>query len=126
MIILADDDPEDSELVNEALHRNHFSGETVMAEIGQLLMDLLHSPATANPQLILLDLNMPRKSGFEALKEIRSDEDLKAIPVVVLTASSNSNDEVRCFELGCNLYLRKPTLPQEYDALVRLIARFLF
>ena len=125
MVYLVDDDTDDLELIQEALHRNHYTGPIATALNGLALMNALSKPKRILPRLILLDLNMPLKNGFEVLQEIKSDTDLKAIPVVVLTASRKAEDEKRCYALGCNLFQSKPDTIIEYNKLVVRIFGFL-
>jgi chemotaxis family two-component system response regulator Rcp1 len=68
---------------------------------------------------------MPLKNGFEVLSELKNDPLLKSIPVMILTASSNKQDEIRCFELGCNMFWNKPSTLAEYNTLVNVIINFL-
>jgi CheY-like chemotaxis protein len=128
MVFLVDDDSDDIEIVQEALYRNNYHGEIGFASNGQVLMDQLSSVAAAEkkkPDLILLDPNMPLKNGFEVLSELKNDPLLKSIPVMILTASSNKQDEIRCFELGCNMFWNKPSTLAEYNTLVNVIINFL-
>lgn len=124
VVLLADDDFDDLELVKEAFYKSGFQGSIATALNGQLLMDQLHHSAE-RPDLILLDLNMPLKSGFEALKEIKQDPLLKSIPVMILTASSRKEDELKCFELGCISFWRKPVTMDEYNTLANGVKAFL-
>ena len=128
MVFLVDDDLDDIEIVQEALYRNNYKGEVGMAANGKVLMDQLSAAKTEKhkkPDLILLDLNMPLKNGFEVLTELKSHPNLRSIPVIVLTASSNKQDEIKCFELGCNMFWNKPSSMDEYDTLVSLVINFL-
>jgi DNA-binding response OmpR family regulator len=121
MVFLVDDDSDDIELVHEALNRHAYGGGVAALRNGEELMGKLKGLAHNLPKAIILDLNMPLKDGFEVLEEIRKEERLAAIPVIILTASSNERDKIRCRELGCKLYLQKPTTVKEYDNLVSLI-----
>lgn len=125
MVFLVDDDMDDLEIVQDVLEKNNYEGEIVLAANGQVLMNLLTQSPQKKPELILLDLNMPLKNGFQVLEEIRSHPELKSIPVFILTASSNKNDELRCFQLGCNLFWKKPNTIDEYNTLIRLMINFL-
>jgi DNA-binding response OmpR family regulator len=122
MLFLVDDDTDDIELVHEALTRQAYQGEVAALSNGQELMQKLKGSITTNlPRAIVLDLNMPLKDGFEVLEEMRGERRLAEIPVIILTASSNHRDKIRCHELGCKLYLQKPATVEEYDKLVALI-----
>ncbi|HEX8638132.1 MAG TPA: response regulator [Pyrinomonadaceae bacterium] len=122
-ILLADDDPDDRLLVREAFEENHLLNPLHTVEDGEELMDYLHKrgkfAATAvRPNLILLDLNMPRKSGMEALREIKSDASLRTIPVIVLTTSKAEEDILKTYGLGVNSFIVKPVT---FDSLVDLV-----
>ena len=121
-ILLADDDADDRLLVREAFEENHLLNVLDTVEDGEELMNYLHRRSgyenAARPSLILLDLNMPRKSGFEALREIKSDEELRRIPVVILTTSKAEEDIVRSYDLGVNSFIVKPVT---FDALVETV-----
>ncbi len=122
-ILMADDDPDDRLLVQEAFKENRLINNLETVEDGEQLMDFLHrrgkfADITITPGLILLDLNMPRKSGLEALKEIKSDEKLRRLPVVILTTSKAEEDILRSYDLGVNSFIVKPVT---FDSLVELI-----
>jgi two-component system, response regulator len=115
VVLLADDDEEDRMLTCDALVESHFSNEICCVTDGEELMDYLHRrgkytpPAEApRPGIILLDLNMPRKDGREALKEIKSDPNLRQIPVVVLTTSKAEEDIFRSYDSGASSFICKP------------------
>jgi CheY-like chemotaxis protein len=115
-ILLADDDPDDRELTRDALQDARLANEMHCVVDGQDLMDYLRregrygaSAADApRPGIILLDLNMPKKDGREALAEIKADPRLRGIPVVVLTTSKDEQDIVRSYDLGVNSFITKP------------------
>lgn len=120
-ILLADDDPEDRELMRLAIVRANLvtdglqcveDGEDLLSYLrhtGEWAGDPSLSPA---PMLVLLDLRMPRRDGFSALREIRRDPALRAIPVVVMTTSRDAEDIQRSYDLGANSFISKPdTLP---------------
>jgi CheY-like chemotaxis protein len=115
-ILLADDDEDDRELTREALQDSRLANEMRFAVDGQDLMDYLHrhgsyadpSVDAPRPGLILLDLNMPKKDGREALAEIKADPVLRQIPIVVLTTSKAEEDVMRSYDLGCNSFITKP------------------
>ncbi|MBA9079222.1 MULTISPECIES: response regulator [Rufibacter] len=115
VILIADDDAEDRMLVKEALEENRLTNEIQFVENGEELLDYLHNKGRFSdknqyptPGLILLDLNMPKKDGREALKEIKSDEHLRVIPVVVLTTSKAEEDILRTYDLGVSSFITKP------------------
>ncbi|HET6566784.1 MAG TPA: response regulator [Rhodothermales bacterium] len=127
VILLADDDPDDRMLTTRALKRNRLANDIKTVEDGEELMDYLRrrnryadlvtSPC---PGLILLDLNMPRKDGREALQEIKSDPSLRRIPVVVLTTSEADQDILRSYDLGVNAFVTKPVT---FEGLANAIKR---
>ncbi len=106
-ILIADDDPEDRLLIKDALQESHLLNELVFVNDGEELMAYLRSTPVL-PGIILLDLNMPRMDGREALKEIKSHPHLKQIPVVVLTTSIAEEDIFRTYNLGVNSFITKP------------------
>src|SRR5438105_6255999 len=115
-ILLADDDEEDCELARDALQDARLANEMRFVYDGQELIDYLRregpyaDPAADAPRpgIILLDLNMPKKDGREALAEIKSDESLRRIPIVVLTTSRDEGDVLRTYDLGVNSFITKP------------------
>ena len=124
-ILMAEDDAEDRMLVKEAWEENRLNNDLRCVEDGEELMDYLlrrgkySDPASSpRPGLVLLDLNMPKKDGREALKEIKADPALRSIPVVVLTSSPAEEDLVRSYDLGANSYIAKPVA---FDKLVTAI-----
>jgi CheY-like chemotaxis protein len=115
-ILLADDDEEDREMTRDALQDARLANEMRFVVDGQDLMDYLrlqgryangevHAP---RPGIILLDLNMPKKDGREALAEIKADPDLRRIPVIVLTTSKDEEDVLRTYDLGVSSFITKP------------------
>lgn len=113
-ILIADDDEEDLIIAVEALQENRVQNNIYCVKDGEELMDyLLHRGSYSKdnaprPDIILLDLNMPKKNGREALKEIRQHTELKHIPIVVLTTSKAEQDILETYKLGANSYLTKP------------------
>jgi CheY-like chemotaxis protein len=125
MVYLVDDDADDIEIVQEAMRSYSYKGSISVASNGQMLLDNLRSTSSIRPDVIVLDLNMPLRDGFEALKEIKSNSALKHIPVIVLTASSKKEDELRCFELGCDFFYNKPITFDGYGTLVTLVKQII-
>ena len=124
-ILMADDDADDRMLVRDALVDSALPGEVRFVENGEALLDYLNQtgdfakPGQApRPNLILLDLNMPRKDGREVLQEIKADVRLQRIPVIVLTTSRAHEDMEYSYALGANAYVVKPPT---YDGLVKLM-----
>jgi CheY-like chemotaxis protein len=122
LILVADDDEEDCMLIRDALVESRLVNEMVFVHDGEQLLDYMYQrgeyadPVTSpRPGLILLDLNMPRKDGREALLEIKADPNLRKTPVVVLTTSQAEEDVCRSYDLGVNSYITKPVT---FDSLV--------
>ncbi len=122
---MAEDDSDDRLLVKDAMAECRWEGDLRFVENGEELLDYLmrrgkySQPANApRPGLILLDLNMPRKDGREALREIKADAELRRIPVVVFTTSKAGTDIGGMYELGANSFISKPI---QFDALVNVM-----
>lgn len=131
-ILLADDDPDDRQLTRDAFEENRLANQLVCVEDGEQLMDyLLRRGAYADrsedlPGLILLDLNMPRKDGREALKEIKAHPELRRIPIVVLTTSKAEEDILRSYDLGVNSYVTKPVTFKSLVELIKVLGQYWF
>ena len=124
-LLLADDDPDDRLLARQALEKNRLANDLRCVEDGEELLDYLYRRGkfadprqSPRPGLILLDLNMPRKDGREALREIKNDPRLRDIPIVVLTTSKAEEDVARTYNLGVNSYITKPV---RFAALVEIM-----
>ncbi len=111
-ILLIEDNPGDIRLAQEALTESKINNKLYIVEDGVEAMEFLRNKGkytdSPRPDLILLDLNLPRKSGREVLKEIKEDKDLKRIPVVVLTVSNAEEDILKCYDNYANCYITKP------------------
>jgi CheY-like chemotaxis protein len=124
VILMADDDADDRLLAQDALAESKIPSELHFVENGEELMDYLQrrgrfSAASApRPGLILLDLNMPKKDGREALREIKTSPELRRIPVVILTTSQADADVAQIYDLGANSFITKPV---SFDALVNVM-----
>jgi CheY-like chemotaxis protein len=132
-ILLADDDPDDRQLTQEAFAECHLVNKVDCVEDGEQLMDYLlrRGPYESLkedplPGLVLLDLNMPRKDGREALKEIKANPDLRRIPIVVLTTSKAEEDILRTYDLGVNSYVTKPVTFQSLVDTIKVLGRYWF
>jgi chemotaxis family two-component system response regulator Rcp1 len=129
-ILLVEDNPGDVRLTREALNeakmnnRLHVAGDGVQA-LRFLRREEEHAEAP-RPDLILLDLNLPKKSGREVLEEVKADPDLRRIPVVVLTTSEAERDILRSYELHANAYVKKPVDFSSFIDVVRAIESFWF
>ena len=132
-ILIADDDPDDRELTRDALQECRLANDVHFVEDGEELMDYLkrrgqHKDRVNEPLpgLILLDLNMPRKDGREALKEIKAQPELRRIPIVVLTTSKADEDILRTYDLGVNSYVTKPVTFDSLVDTIKVIGRYWF
>jgi len=127
-ILLVDDDPADVRLTQEALKEHKVFCETAVAGDGIEALAYLRreGPYTGvtRPDIILLDLNMPRKDGREVLKEIKADPQLRRIPVVILTTSQADQDILHSYDLGANCYITKPIDFTKFVDVVRSISEF--
>ncbi len=133
VILLADDDPDDLLLTTRALKKNRLVNEIKTVQDGEELMDYLlrrgayAAPGAApRPGVILLDLNMPRKDGREALQEIKSDPELRRIPVVVLTTSQAERDIIQSYDLGVNAFITKPVTFEGLANAIKVLGDFWF
>lgn len=111
-ILLVEDNPGDVRLAQEALKESKVRNKLFIVEDGVEAMSFLHQQgkykSAPRPDLILLDLNLPKKSGREVLAEVKTDENLKRIPVVVLTVSKAEEDIIKCYDHHANCYITKP------------------
>jgi CheY-like chemotaxis protein len=132
-ILLAEDDPDDRQLTEDALAECRLANDIHFVEDGEQLLDYLlrrgQYAAMAKdplPGLILLDLNMPRKDGREALKEIKANPDLRRIPIIVLTTSKAEEDILRTYDLGVNSYITKPVTFASLVEIIKVLGRYWF
>jgi len=127
-ILLVDDNPADVRLTIEALKKAKLNNHLSIAEDGVEAMAFLRREGpyqgAPRPDLVLLDLNMPRKNGREVLEEVKSDEDLKTIPVVVLTCSDAEQDVLKSYRLNANCYVTKPVDFFQFMKVVKAIEDF--
>ena len=132
-ILMADDDADDRMITREALEEAGLANDLHMVEDGEELMDYLHhrgkysnGVSSPRPSLILLDLNMPKKDGREALREIKNHPDLRRIPVVVFTTSKAATDISSSYDLGVNSYMTKPTKFSSLVGAVKGLGKYRF
>jgi len=129
-ILIVEDDPRDVELTLTALEEYNLANAVVVTRDGQEALDYLyrrgqfHARSDGNPAVMLLDLKLPKVDGLEVLKQVRSDEHLKMIPVVVLTSSHEEKDMMRSYQLGVNAYVVKPVDFHEFVNAVKELGVF--
>lgn len=129
-ILMAEDDEDDREMAREAFHAAGVSGAIKFVLDGQQLLDYLrdtaHSTGSGRPGIIVLDLNMPRKDGREALAELKDDGFLCEIPVIVLTTSADGEDVRRCYCGGASSFITKPVTHAGLVDVMRDLKRYWF
>ncbi len=127
-ILLVEDSPSDTALTIEALKQGKIANRLSHVEDGVEAMDFLKQRGkyekAARPDLIMLDLNLPRKDGREVLSEIKNDPDLRIIPIIVLTTSRSDKDILQSYELNCNCYITKPVDFAHFIDVVKSIENF--
>ncbi|MFC6731792.1 MULTISPECIES: response regulator [unclassified Haladaptatus] len=129
-ILLVEDNPGDVRLTKEAFNEGQINNKLHVVTDGEEALDFLYRrgeyESTIQPQLILLDLNLPKVDGLEVLEQLKSDPTLRHIPVVILTSSAAEEDIIKSYELHTNAYLTKPINPAEFISLVRTFELFWF
>jgi CheY-like chemotaxis protein len=129
-ILIVEDDPNDVELTLTALADYNLANEVVVTRDGQQALDYLYcrgefsARAPGNPAVMLLDLKLPKIGGLEVLQQVKSDENLQTIPVVVLTSSNEEKDMMRSYKLGVNAYVVKPVDFHEFVNAVKELGVF--
>lgn len=130
IILLVEDNPEDIKLTQRAFHKSNIANELVIVNDGVAALSYLRT-AVANqsgdqplPAVTLLDLKLPKINGLEVLKQIRADERLRLLPVVILTSSKEEQDIVRSYGLGANSYIRKPVDFDQFVAAVNQLGLY--
>ena len=129
-ILLVDDSPRDTELALDALAQHNLANEVVTLRDGVEALDYLYrrgsfaDRADGQPAVVLLDLKMPKVGGLEVLRQMKSDPQLKMIPVVMLTSSREEQDLVKSYNLGVNAYIVKPVGFQEFVEAVKIVGAF--
>lgn len=130
VILLVEDNPDDVALTERAFRKNNMMNEMVIARDGVEALDYLFSSGryagqkTVPPQVILLDLKLPKMDGLEVLRMIRTDERTKLLPVVILTSSKEEQDIIEGYKLGANSYIRKPVDFAEFMEAVRQLGLY--
>lgn len=127
-LLLVEDNPGDVRLIREAFENGRFQNSLHVARNGDEALDFVHQRGeyadAPRPGIVLLDLNLPRTSGREVLDEMKSHEELRRIPVIVVTSSRERGDLIESYDRHTNAYLTKPTDPDEFGDLVRTIESF--
>lgn len=125
VFLMADDDPDDRMLTKEAMSESRVLNDLRFVEDGEELLQYLNRQGkyadpenSPRPSVILLDLNMPKKDGREALKEIKADPNLRRIPIIIMTTSQSEEDILRSYDLGASSYITKPVT---FDGLIELM-----
>jgi two-component system response regulator len=131
MILLVEDNPDDEVLTLRALRKNHIVNQVVVARDGVEALDFLFGTGAHTgrdvrdlPQVVLLDLNLPRIGGLEVLRRVRADERTRIVPIVVLTSSKQEEDVLRSFSNGANAYVRKPVDFTQFTEAVNTLGLF--
>jgi two-component system response regulator len=130
-VLLVEDNPRDEELTLRTLRKHRMANDVVVVRDGEEALDYLfaggaHSGRDPSdlPQIILLDLKLPKVDGLEVLRRVRADERTRLVPVVVLTSSDEDRDIIGSYELGANSYVRKPVDFAEFDEAVRQLGLY--
>jgi CheY-like chemotaxis protein len=131
VILLVEDNPDDEALAIRALKRHHVGNEIVVAHDGVEALEYLFGTGSyegrdvgLKPSVILLDLKLPRIDGLEVLRRLREDDRTKLLPVVVLTTSSEEQDLLDSYSLGCNSYIRKPVDFIQFSEAIRQLGMY--
>lgn len=129
-ILLVEDNPADAELVSDLLAQSRYRLQLSSAADGEEALEFLRRQGkysnAASPDLVMLDLNLPRKDGRAVLREVRADGNLRRLPIVVFTTSQAQHDIQRSYELGANCYVSKPGNLPDFIAAIRTIEQFWF
>lgn len=128
-ILLAEDDPMDVELTLAALTEYNLANDVVVVRDGEEALDFLHkrgkyADVGASPVVVLLDLKMPKVDGIEVLRQVKQDDKLKTLPVVVMTSSREPRDLAECYRLGVNAFVVKPVHFTEFMEAVKQVGAF--
>jgi len=129
LILLVEDNPDDEMLTLRAFKKSNILNEVKVARDGQQALDLLLPPAQGadapfSPQVVLLDLNLPKVGGLDVLKHLRAHEETRFLPVIVLTSSKEDEDVIRSYSLGANAYVRKPVDFPQFTQAVEALGLF--
>jgi two-component system response regulator len=130
-ILLVEDNPNDAELATLAMRQARFSGQIVHVDDGVKAIDYLlgtgayrHRQGASLPRVVFLDLKLPRVDGIEVLRRVKAREELRAVPIVVLSSSQELRDVAACYQLGVNSFVVKPVNYDEYQAMISALVHF--
>lgn len=123
-IVLIEDNPDDEALTLRALKKNAIANEIVVLRDGVEALDFLLAPNAPSPQLVLLDLKLPRIDGLEVLRRLRSEPATSLLPIVILTSSNEDRDLIESYRLGANSYIRKPVDFEQFTEAVRQLGLY--
>ena len=130
-ILLVEDDPGHARLIEKNLRRSNITNDVIIVSDGQQALDYLFGEGEytgsghASPLLVLLDLNLPVLDGYQVLKRMKANERTRRIPVIILTTTDDAREVVRCYDLGCNVYMTKPVDYEQFSDAIRKIGLFL-
>lgn len=124
MVLLIEDDPDHELLTIRALERSKIANEIRVARDGEEAINLLTGPNAITPNVILLDLKLPKVDGFEVLRRIRQSDAGRLLPVVILTSSDEERDVIRGYQLGVNSYIRKPVNFHDFAEATRQLGTY--
>ena len=130
-ILLVEDDPGHARLIEKNLRRSNITNQIMIFGNGQQALDYLFTSGEYTedhphwPVLMLLDLNLPGLDGYQVLKRMKQDERTKRIPVIILTTTDDAHEVVKCYDLGCNVYITKPVDYTQFSEAIRKIGLFL-
>jgi CheY-like chemotaxis protein len=124
LILLVEDDPDHELLTIRALKKSQIANEVRVARDGEEAIGLLLGEKPVRPQVVLLDLKLPKVDGLEVLRRIRADDATRMLPVVVLTSSDEERDVVRSYQLGVNSYIRKPVNFNDFAEATRQLGMY--
>lgn len=124
LILLVEDDPDHELLTIRALNKSNIANEVRVARDGEEALDILFGENAVVPQVILLDLKLPKVDGLEVLRRIRTGEATRFLPVVILTSSDEERDVVRSYQLGVNSYIRKPVSFSDFAEATRQLGMY--
>lgn len=125
-VLLVEDNHDDISLMKRAFRENHLSNRLVIAQDGAQALEFLFASTSATakkppqlPEFVILDLHLPKISGIEILKKIRSESEIRSLPVIILTSSAMDRDLIESYRLGANSYIQKPVEPEKFMAAVK-------